>query len=142
MQQARNIPPTGQPYAAPRVRLHVDQQAGERKLPEFVYPYDVVKVKTAKDLDLAMDHYGHPFPTMADSNAVSTKHGYRHIIEWVFPALRWFCRAYKRPVPAWLQGNGWAEGLSDKDFKKYFGDSKPLEVREWREDPHHKGKRT
>lgn len=140
MKRSRDIPPPGQPYAAPRMRVHVEADT-KRKLPAFVYPYDIVKVRRKEDLETALDHYGHPFPMMAAANTEKNPYAMRYTLEWVFPALRWFCKAYGHDVPSWLQGNGWAEGLSSKAFKRMFGDSKPLQVQEWRPDPKKQGKR-
>ncbi len=136
MSQSPDIPQTGQPWALPRVRRGVTTPS----LPAFVYPYQVVRVKRRDDLALALEHYCQ-VPSMPNSLAERRPAALRHLVEWIYPALRWFCRIYDEPIPAWLQGNGWADNLSPKRFATTFGSAKPLQVAEWHEDPRHAGKR-
>jgi hypothetical protein len=134
-----DIPHPGQAYAAPRVRVHHDKTSG-KPLPAFVYPYQVVKVQSRQDLELALEHYG-ALPTMENANTPKTPEALRFLIEWTYPALRWFCRSYQVAVPAWLQGNGFAGDLAPADFVALFGNSKPLRVQEWHEDKRRVGQR-
>lgn len=135
--RAEEIPP-GQPHAYPRTK-EIENKRGQR-LPKFIYPHQIVQVRSKKDLKEAFDHYGHPFPMMEGSVAPKNKYAMRYLIEWIYPALRWYCRVYQEPVPRWLQSNGWADGMGDEDQKKFFGE-RPLEVREFHEDKRKGGQR-
>jgi hypothetical protein len=124
--------PEGQPRPYPRVEI-VPDKTTKRELVHFIYPHEVTNIRSKEDLELALKHYSNPFPMLDGSEHLQTTDSYRYIIQWVFPALRWFCKVYNKEVPGWLMGNGWADSLDDKEVKEYFGKD-PVIVREWRED--------
>lgn len=130
--------PSGQPRPYPRV--HRWQAKDGRKLARFMYPHEVVNIRKKDDLTEALEHYSHPAPMMNGSPTPKNEHARRYLIEWIFPALRWYCNVYSVPVPRWLKGNGWADGMSDADSKRFFGPG-PLDVKEWREDREEAGVR-
>jgi hypothetical protein len=124
--------PADQPRPYPRVEVSVDNKK-ERDLVNFIYPHEVINVRSKRDLDEALSFYSNPFPMLEGSEHMQTKEGLKYMIEWTFPALRWFCKVYGKEVPGWLHGNGWADNLDEKEVIKYFGKD-PINVREWRED--------
>jgi hypothetical protein len=130
--RAKDIP-AGQPRPHPRVKLTFQKKTG-RELPTFVYPHEVVNVRSKKDLEAALEHFSHPFPGLGGSSHPKNPHAMRYMVEWVFPALRWFCKVYSVAVPKWLEGKGWAEGMDVADHKRIFGNDKPLRVKDWKED--------
>jgi hypothetical protein len=132
------IPP-GQPRPRPRVKFTLSS-GNKSKLPIFVYPHEIVNVRSKSDLDKLLDMYSHPFPMMDGSEGLKTTHSNHHLVEWVYPALRWFCRIYGKDIPQWLHGNGWADDIPKKEYKKYFGKA-PLHVIEWKEDKRSAGMR-
>lgn len=138
MPRDRNQVPDGQPEPYPRVRVTKHPKHGD--LPEHVYPHQVVDIEAKKELEPILEEYAHPFPMMGGSNDIKSKASMRYLIEWVYPALRWFCRIYDHPIPKWLEGNGWADGMSRSDHEEYFG-REPLHVEEWQERKETAGKR-
>lgn len=130
--------PAGQPHAYP-LTDKVPHRSG-KELPRFQFPHQIIDVRSKRDLDRALEHYRHPFPMMEGSEHPKNVHAMRYMIERVFPALRWFCRVYNEDVPSWLEGNGWADGISTEDHKRFFGE-KPLDVREFKENKSLAGER-
>jgi len=126
--------PEGQPRAYPRTKL-------SGKYPTFVYPHQIVRVRSKEELESALEHYSHPFPMMDGAPFPKNPAAYRRVIEWVYPALRWFCRVYGHPVPKWLEKHGHINGMSDKDFERNFGKGK-LKIVEFKEDKSKAGERT
>jgi hypothetical protein len=124
--------PDGQPRPYPRIKRMPNDTTGSEHV-SFVYPHQVVNVRSKQALIEALEHYSHPAPLMDSSEHMKSKDGMRYMVEWAFPALRWFCKVYGNPVPSWLKGNGFADGMNDKDYKKHFG-TEPLSVKEWTED--------
>jgi hypothetical protein len=111
------------------------------KMPSYIYPHQVVNVRSKAELDQALEHFSHPMPMLDGSVHPKSPFAMRYMVEWVFPTLRWYCKAFNTPIPHWLEGLGWAEGLSHEDFKRIFGDNKPLRPKEWVEDAAHAGER-
>jgi len=132
--------PDGQPRPHPRIILDKQKKTG-RKLPIYVYPHEVINVRSKKSLDENLEHYSHPAPMFGGSPHPKNKYAMRYMVEWVFPALRWFCKVYNTPIPTWLKGNGWADGMSAEDYRKVFGGDHPLRVTEWKEDASRAGMR-
>lgn len=124
--------PEGQPRPHPRV-MHTHQKKTGRKLTRFVYPHEVCNVRSKSDLKKNLEHYSHPAPMLDGSPLAKNQFAMRYLIEWVFPALRWFCKVYGVEQPGWLEGKGWAEDLDEEEYKRIFGD-KPLRLTEWKED--------
>lgn len=125
--------PAGQPHAYPRTKLGVIVKDPEkRKLPNFVYPHDVIHVSSEKQLKLELKEHSHPFPMMDGSVTPKNRHAMRHHVEWICPTLRWYCKVYGVEVPPWLKKQAWVETTSKKEHKKFFG-SEPLNIVEWAE---------
>lgn len=55
----------------------------------------------------------------------------RHYVEWIRPALRFYCRQYDVQVPEWLERTGPWENLSAEEHTELFGPG-PLRHREFR----------
>lgn len=130
--------PEGQPRPRPRVVVH-KADSGLR-YPVFKYPQEIIQINSEAELHRAMSEYGHPMPMIEGAQFLKTVHAMRHLIEWIYPALRWYCKVYGVEIPEWLKGKGWAEGMSKEDVVRFFGPH-PLKVGEWHEDPSHAGKR-
>lgn len=124
-------PPADQPHPYPRMKMHKTNQG---ELPELIYPHEIVHIKNKKELEQALEFYCVPIPTMENHPHPKNPHALRYMLEWIFPTLRWYCQVFKVDVPSWLRGNGWADGLTPADAKKYLGDTKPLKAQEWKED--------
>lgn len=120
--------PAGQPLPNPRVKY---LKSGKEH-PVFVFPHEILRVMSKKDLEGKLRHYAHPFPMLDGSPHPKHPAAMKHMVEWVFPALRWFCHVYDEEIPPWLQGNGFADDMGSAEKKRLMGTDK-LEVREWRE---------
>lgn len=131
--------PGGQPEAYPRTR--VIQGKGGKEYPRFVYPHQVIRIRSKADLEKELEHYSHPFPAMDGATATpKTVHARRHLVEWIYPALRWFCKVYHHPIPKWLSSHNYIHALSNEEIEKYFGKDK-LRVQEFKEKASRAGER-
>ena len=133
-------PPEGQPYANPRITTVISEG---QKHPVFVHPHHVVTVRSKGELLAVLKHYAHPFPMMENTghHHKTSVRALRYLIEWTYPALRWYCKVYGVAVPDWLEGNGWADGMDTEDLQKFVGEE-PLNVFEFTERQAHAGKRS
>jgi hypothetical protein len=139
---AKQHMPTGQPRSLPRVRMRCRPGKAGATMAEWVYPHEVLRITKKAELIELLNEYSHACPTMTGSaNHFKNHASTRYLIEWTYPTLRWYCRVYKIDTPPWLKGKAWAEGMSDKDHKKFLG-KRPLCIREWREDPKFAGQRS
>lgn len=125
--------PSGQPKAYPRTKLDVSDSAEEKRLlPKFIYPHDVINIRSEKQLQKELQEQKHPFPMLPGSPMPKNKHAMRYHMEWVRPTLRWYCKVYGVDVPEWLKGNGSMDGVSSRTQTKLVG-PEPLKVVEWHE---------
>lgn len=132
----------GQPRPFPRYKQH-NRKTGDEVLEQVdaVYPHEVLNIRRKADLETALEMYSHPFPMMDGSPVIHTRSGVRYLVEWLYPALRWYCRVYGVKIPSWLEeGKGWYDRLSPGDQIKAFGKI-PVAPTEWVEDPRSSGAR-
>ena len=135
--------PEGQPRPLPRyrVRHQADADGDVKRHPEAVYPHEIVNIRRKADLKGALERFSHPFPMMPGSPSIKHKSGMRYLVEWIYPALRWYCRVYGETIPQWLEaGKGWQDRLPPGGKIQVFG-KKPIEPREWIEDQRANGAR-
>lgn len=135
--------PEGQPRPLPRFKVHDHKRSSGDvvKHPHAVYPHEILNIRRKVDLEHALELFSHPFPMMDGSPAIHHKSGMRFLAEWIYPALRWYCRVYGVTPPPWLEeGKTWADHLGAGDRIKAFG-KKPLDAREWIEDKRQNGVR-
>ena len=137
--RGRKETPRGMPQAVPRILRGDDGEGG--KNPEFVYPHEILNVRSKDALVEALDHYAHPAPWVEGASQFNArgKDTMKFHTEWTLPTLRWYCRVYAVEIPDWLKGNHWVDMLSDKEKKKHLGLKGEHKRVEWREDKRFSG---
>jgi len=135
--------PEGTPNANPRIKIikHKIQDGKIVDLPAYIQPHEILNIRSKQQLEDQLKIYSHPAPKMAGSGFIKSKKAMSHLIEWVFPALRWFCKVYGVKIPDWLHGHGWAEKMSVTTCNKLFG-KEALEGYDWKEDTRYSGSRS
>lgn len=111
--------------------IQIETTMGADGLPKFrsITPKLILqgRVKSKNDLvsllyQHRMENITQKYPTIAQR---------RYYMERIRPALRWYCKTYKVPVPSWLVGNGVHENNTTEHHETLFGPV-PLRVIEFK----------
>ena len=91
-------------------------------------PRDVVDIRSKDELEEQLQHYKKPFVAHVVKATVFAQ---RHYVEWIRPALRFYCKLYKTDVPAWLKDDSFYLSMKDDQRRRLFG-QKPLRIHEFK----------
>jgi len=108
------------------------------KSPKVTAPSDVLKIPDRNELKMQLAHYAGPF---IKHQLPDSKFARKHYVEYVRPALRYYCQKFQMKVPDWLKDEHYFENLPDKEKMDLFG-TLEIKVKEFRPLPKFAGGQT
>lgn len=110
-----------------RFELVHDPRAKSGKTIKVTTPSKVVRIDTKEELIAQLKHYSVPVLQQVVPNS---KFARRNYVEYLRPALRYYCKRFGVEVPGWLKDESYYKGMPDSEKLELFGTTK-LNVREF-----------
>lgn len=108
--------------------------SGGKKRASVTMPQDVVRVNDAHELQAQLQHYKKANGvTFLRHVVVDSTHARIQYVTRIRPALRYYCKKFKVPVPDWLKTDTAFETLSVQKQHELFGCVLKFPVREFAE---------